>query len=56
MNITKRHSDNVNYNLNIILLTKLSYFLLKSFWKITGKKRSSQTAMPFLNKLDLQQQ
>ena len=29
MNITKRYSDNVNYNLNIIVLTKLSYFLLK---------------------------
>ena len=37
MNITKRHSDNVNYNLNIILLTTLSHFLLaillKNYWR-----------------------
>ena len=37
MNITKIYSDNVNYNLNIILLTKLSYFILIILLKITGK-------------------
>ena len=38
MNITKRYSDNVNYDLNIILLTKLSYFLLKILLKNYRKK------------------
>ena len=37
MNITKRYSDKVNYNLNIILMTNSSYFpltiLLKNYWK-----------------------
>ena len=56
MNMTKRYSDNVNYDLNTILLTKLSYFHLKILLKNYRKKQSSQTAMPFLNKLDLQQQ
>ena len=28
MNIMNKYSDNANYNLNITLLTKLSYFLL----------------------------
>ena len=38
MNITRRYSDNVNYNSNIFLLTKLSYFLLTILLKNHGKK------------------
>ena len=38
MNITKRYSDKVNYNLNIILMTKLSYFLLTILLKNYRKK------------------
>ena len=58
MNITKRYSDNVNYDLNIILWTKLSYFLLKILLKNYRKKTKladsnaiSQQARQFLNKL-----
>ena len=38
MNIRNRHSDNVNYNLNITLLTKLSYFLVTILLKNFRKK------------------
>ena len=38
MNITKRYSDNVNYNLNITLLTKLSYFISTIILKNYRKK------------------
>ena len=38
MNITKRYSNKVNYNLNIILLTKLSHFLLTILLKNYRKK------------------
>ena len=38
MNIKKRYSDNVNYNLNIILMTNSSYFLLTILQKKYRKK------------------
>ena len=38
MNIMKRYSDKVNYNLNIILMTKLSYFLSTILLKNYRKK------------------
>ena len=38
MNITNRHSENVNYNFNITLLTKLSSFLLTILLKNYRKK------------------
>ena len=38
MSITNRYSDNVNCNLNITLLTKLSYFLLTIILKNYRKK------------------
>ena len=38
MNIMKRYSDKVNYNLNIILMTKLSHFLLTILLKNYRKK------------------
>ena len=33
MNMKKRYSDNVNYNLNIILMTNPSYFLWTNYRK-----------------------
>ena len=52
----EKYSDNVNYNLNIILITNLSYFLLTILQKkYREKNQSSYTAIPFLNKFDLQQ-
>ena len=47
MNITKRYSDNVNYNLNIILLTKLSYFLLIILLKITAENIKARRQQHF---------
>ena len=41
MNITNRHSANVNYNFNITLLTKVSYFLLAITLKTYRKNQSS---------------
>ena len=39
MNITNRHSENVNHNFNITLLTKLSYFLLTILLKNYRKSK-----------------
>ena len=44
MNITTIYSNNVNYNLSIILLTKLSYFLLRSLLKNYRRKSKLCTA------------
>ena len=48
MNITKRYSDNVNCNLNIILLTKLSYFLLIILLEITAENIKARRQQHFL--------
>ena len=52
INIKKRYSDDVNYNLNLILMTNSSSFLLTILLKNCWKKI---TARRQYNKLDLQQ-